>query len=239
MSGRWTTWLAWLCWAVTSTLVIANVPLLIAIDTWRFQTFPATERPLAVALSNDAAQQLTFFAFATVGVLAIARHSSSRMGWLSLAVGLAGIAEVFTGSYAVFALLVAPDVWVGGLVAGWFQNWLWIVSMGLLAVFVPLMFPDGRPLSHRWQRVCWLAAAVIAAYSCVLAIYPGRLTNSFMGLPEIANPLGLASPIFFEVAPGGPLIDLVLFGALTALVLSPSHHRFSGCGGPPATNASK
>ena len=41
------TQIAWLCWAVTSALVIGNVPLLIAVDTWRFEMFPATERPLA------------------------------------------------------------------------------------------------------------------------------------------------------------------------------------------------
>jgi hypothetical protein len=140
------------------------------------------------------------------------------MGWLSLAAGLVGIADGFSGSYAVYALLVAPGVWVGGLVAGWLQNWLWVVSIGLLALFVPLLFPDGRPLSPGWRRVVWLAGGVVAAYSVVLAFLPGPLTNAFMGLPEIPNPVGLNSPIFFEVLPGGMLLDLVLFGALLALV---------------------
>src|SRR5215216_5044738 len=133
--------MAWLCWAVTSALAIGQVPLLIGVGAWRLEMFPTTEPSLAATLANELSRELAFLAFATVGLLAVARHRGSRMGWLFLAVGLAGTAEGFSGSYAVYALLVAPEVWVGGLVAGWLQNWLWVTSIGLLAVFVPLLFP--------------------------------------------------------------------------------------------------
>src|SRR5439155_10542455 len=73
-------------------------------------------------------------------------------------------------------------------------------------------------LSPRWGRVARLATGGVAVHSLVLALSPEPLTNRFIGLAEIANPLGVDSPIFFEIAPGGLFLDIALSLLLLALV---------------------
>jgi hypothetical protein len=94
--------IAWLCWAATLALAIGHLPLLIAVAGWQSQRLEA-EQPLAAVLANDLARELAFLTFATVGLLAVTRHSGSRMGWLSVAAGFVGIADGFSSSYAVYA----------------------------------------------------------------------------------------------------------------------------------------
>ena len=40
------------------------------------------------------------------------------------------------------------------LVAAWFGNWAWLSVVGVVPIFVPLLFPNGKALSRRWR---WLA----------------------------------------------------------------------------------
>ena len=50
----------------------------------------------------------------------------------------------------------------GSGVAGWFSDWTWIVALLAYALFVPLLFPDGRVPSRRWRIVGWIDGVVIA-----------------------------------------------------------------------------
>ncbi len=59
----------------------------------------------------------------------------------------------------------------------------------LVAVGVPLLFPDGRLPSPRWRPALWLALLATALNSLNLAISPGPLDAS---LPEVANPFALS-----------------------------------------------
>ena len=44
-------------------------------------------------------------------------------------------------------------------VAVWLDDWIADVWIGLVAVAIPLLFPDGRLPSPRWRPPAWLAAA--------------------------------------------------------------------------------
>src|SRR5215469_2053733 len=190
--------LAWVLWAGTVVLSTGHSLLLVPVHA----ALPDV-LPFVLRFAEDASYLLTQLAFAPLGALIVTRRPEHRLGWLFCAIGLVGAADSFAGYYAFDALLVAPGTLPGGLVAGWFQNWSWLVVVGLLLIFLPLLFPTGRPLSARWRFVGWLAAGVIILQCLLLALQPGPLGGGyFIGRSAPANPWGIA-------AFGGPLPTLV------------------------------
>jgi signal transduction histidine kinase len=154
--------------------------------------------PFALRFVEDACFILTQLAFATLGALIVTRRPGHRLGWLFCTIGLMGAVDSFAGYYALDALLVAPGTLPGGLAAGWFQNWDWMVTISLLLFFLPLLFPTGQPLSARWRVLGWLVVGILALQCPLVALQPGPLGNNFIGRPAVANPLfvaALSSPL--------------------------------------------
>jgi hypothetical protein len=102
-----------------------------------------------------------FAAYPTIGALVASRHPENAVGWLLCVVGLVITSSIFVGQYSNFALF--------------------------LAIFVLLLFPDGRLPSRRWRLLVWLVGAGIAVY-VVLA-----LGHSLLGLGHL-NPPGIKRP---------------------------------------------
>ena len=106
-----------------------------------------------------------------------------------------------------------PGSLPGGLAAAWLQNWIWVVSSGLLVVFLPFLFPNGRLPSRHWRPVGWLSACVVALQAFVGAFHPGPLWNYFDTV-QVNNPLGIeALGDFFTTIGNLP------FGLLLAVML--------------------
>jgi hypothetical protein len=58
-------------------------------------------------------------------------------------------------------------------------KWIWAPGLGLILVFLPLLFPDGRPPSRRWRPVGWLGGLSIGLI-CVLTsivLWPERVRH--------------------------------------------------------------
>lgn len=91
-------------------------------------------------------------------------------------------------------------------VAGaWLQSWYWYLLLGVVFVYLPLLFPDGRLPSRRWWPV---AAAAAAAMTCAPGF--GMLTGTLSGQEvdyRIDNPLGIDGL--------APVEELPVFGALS------------------------
>jgi signal transduction histidine kinase len=138
----------------------------------------------------------TAVSFATVGALIVAQRPENRIGWLLGLIGLLSAATAFAGPYARYTLLTEPGDLPGGALAAWVNLWLWVLPLTLAALFLPLLFPDGRLPSPRWRPLGWLAAAVTALFVAVVAVDAGPDPS----LPEVQNPLPAAG--------ASPLLDL-------------------------------
>jgi hypothetical protein len=87
-------------------------------------------------------------------------------------------------------------------VAAWFSPWVQNPAHSLslyLSLYLFLLFPDGRPLSHRWRPLLWIVGIVVATSILVGAFYPGPIS----GLEPVRNPLGIEAARGILVFAGG------------------------------------
>ena len=123
----------------------------------------AEENILAIAVLTTA--------FSVVGALIASHRPGNAIGWIFCAVGLfQGLAN-FGYEYATYALVTRPGSVPFGALASWVGNWTWAPGLGLVLVFLPLLFPDGRPPSRRWWWAGWVGGASVAMITALAAVF--------------------------------------------------------------------
>jgi hypothetical protein len=146
-----------------------------------------------------------FFAASAVGGLVASRQPRNPIGWIFCGFSVFTGVSVLASCYTEIAPGGARHG--AGQAAAWFSNWSW-VSFFTLAIFVLLLFPDGRLPSRRWRAVAWCGAVGTAAFAAAVALRPGELDE----YPGVDNPLGL------DAAPAGALETVGLLLTFVALV---------------------
>jgi hypothetical protein len=131
----------------------------------------------------------TALGFTLVGALVAFRRSTNPIGWISLAAGLALALFNAAGEYAIYAFVSQPDSIPGARVAAWLREWIWVPCIGLVGIFLVLLFPHGRLLSSRWRVVAGLAVVALIFWVLSKALLPGPLSET-PGV-AIANPFGV------------------------------------------------
>jgi hypothetical protein len=166
--GGWSTQAATvLAWS----LAVASLVLLLTAETLSYlsrSAAPASvDGPNWLDYGLHYAFTVMVAAYLTVGGLVASRRPSNAVGWLLCAVGLATAVESFTDAYRHYA--DAMDL-AGAKAA----DFLYAINPGvLLAIFVPLVFPDGRLPSRCWRPLIWLVGAAVAVYVVDAALEPG------------------------------------------------------------------
>jgi hypothetical protein len=114
--------------------------------------------------------------FSVVGALIISHRPENSIGWIFLAVGFCYGLLSAADEYAIYALLTNPGALPWGAEASWLGQWIWAPGLGLILVFLPLLFPDGHPPSYRWRWVAWLGGLSIglAVVSSAIGLWPER-----------------------------------------------------------------
>jgi hypothetical protein len=147
---------------------------------------------VALWLSGTVVSQARLLAvttvFAGVGALLVVRRPRNAVGWLCLALGLTGTFQLSALAYATHALVTAPGTLPGGTLAAWWAGWTATPVYLILTMFLPLLFPTGRPPSPRWRPLLWASFACFAAFCAFVALTPGPLA----GTPQFENPFGVA-----------------------------------------------
>ena len=170
---------------------------------------------LGATLAQELPLIVAFNAYLVVGLILIARRPSNALGWLLVAVGvlinLGGLAE----SWSRYALVISPGAPLGVL-AAWYQTWWWYLNLAGVLIFLPLLFPTGRPPSRRWRWVLIFAAVDIALLVLVAMCTP-ELADEEAGY-RVTNPIGI--DIGVEDVEEGPVGAVLLGGLVVSMVLS-------------------
>lgn len=204
---RRATRLAWVLWAIGLGLAIASVFFLaISIDA------PAPEGQFG--FRGFAA--LFAIAFGTVGALIASRVPSNPIGWVFLTVGLVSGFQELANQYAIHAVLGDGGGLPLGEAAAWVPAWIWVPATSG-AMYLLLLFPDGRTLSPpwRWVLVVGTCGAIVGALGFALA--PGPLEN----FHPVENPLAMGSePAIGAMTLGGMAVyGLAIVSAAASLVV--------------------
>ncbi len=193
---------AWLLWAATLLVAAAGLALLV----WDWSApVPASSFGIRGFTGLFAA------GFGGVGALLTWRRPGHPVGRILAAAGLVAAVDFATFEYGLAAS--AGHSLPGGRYAGWVQLWIWVPFITLIAVYLVLLFPDGRLPGPRWRPVGWLAGCCAGIAIAGLAFLPG---SERPDLPTLRNPLGLtpaALPLDAAVAGLAGLLCCVVLAA--------------------------
>jgi len=160
---------------------------------------------------------LPFLAFPVVGALIASRRPKNPIGWICLAVGIFWMLANLTSGYGTYGLLAKPGSVPFPAAVGSLGEWMWAPALGLLGIYLILLFPDGRLPSRRWRPLAWLSGAVIILVSVGSALTPGPMED----FPGIRNPFGLEEYPWIAQATQGItlLLPLCILASAISLVL--------------------
>ena len=149
--------------------------------------------------------------YSVVGYVVAARQPENPIGLLLCAVGPLWLVSELGDAYAQLRLDGKPLP--GAVWASWAGNWVWVPAMGLIGIFLLLLFPNGRLLSRRWRPVFWagVLGTLLAAVS--VAFEPDPLEGGFTN-PLVAT--GTLADVISNM--GFPIFLLSLLAAATSLI---------------------
>jgi hypothetical protein len=185
MSLRAAAWLAWSLAALSVAMFLVGVVLTIM----SLYAGPATRPPSTWGtggLISGLVIFLPFLAFPLVGALIASKRPQNPIGWICLTAGFLWMLIVLSDSYGTYGL-AKPGSISYPLASEALGLWLWVPPVGLLGIYLILLFPNGRLPSRRWRPLAWLSGAVIVLGSVGIALAPGPVEE----LGGVRNPFGL------------------------------------------------
>jgi NADH:ubiquinone oxidoreductase subunit 6 (subunit J) len=213
-------WLAWSLAGLSVAMFLASVVLTIM----SLYGAPATRSPSTWGtggLIGGLVIFLPFLAFPLVGALIASKRPQNPIGWICLADGLLWMLSGVTESYSAYGVAKPGSVPFPVAIYA-LGEWLWVPTVGLLGIYLILLFPDGRLPSRRWRPLAWLSGVVILLLSVGIALAPGPVE----ALGGVRNPFGLErAPWVGYAAVVLPLLPVCVLASASSLVL---RYRRSG-----------
>jgi hypothetical protein len=219
MGARSAAWLAWTLAALSVVMFLASVAFFVLVRAAQ------AEAPGGLATSRtivDLLVSVPFLAFPLVGALIASRRPRNPIGWICLAVGLLWMLLCLLDFYGVYGLAKPGSVPFPAAMAG-LSLWLWVPTVGLLAIYLVLLFPDGRLPSRRWRPLAWLFGTAMVLASVGSGLSPGPIAE----LGGVRNPFGLEGQPWVAYAADVVLVPFLLciLASVVSLIL---RYRRSG-----------
>jgi hypothetical protein len=199
--------LAWALCIVSVTLALASVALA------GFNS----ENLLELVANHHAIGILNALALPLIGALIVVGDRRHLLAWLLILAGAFLAVYNLAAQYAPLALgltsrrLSLP----GGDLASWLTSWTNLPGIVILAAFLILLFPDGRPPSRRWRPVAWAGAVILVVPTAILAVGYWPLRGPQLITQEGSQP-ALVGAMFWTAFQGALLLGAI---SVVALVL--------------------
>jgi hypothetical protein len=212
---RATAWLAWSLAGLCVAMFVASVALASV-------TLLAADEPPS-GLVGELALFAPLLSFPIVGGLVSSRRPENPIGWICLAAGLCWMLIGVQETYDAYALAAHGWVWTPVALDAALQ-WMWVPPVGLLGIYMILLFPDGRLPSRRWRPFAWFAGALMALISVGFVFVPGPLVER----QGARNPFGIEQLAWVEDVAVFVILLLPLCILVSALSLVFRYRRSRG-----------
>ena len=169
MNVRVAAWIAWSLAALSVAMFVAGGVLYVLARS--------AQSPGEWVTIGTVSEMLTFvpyLAFPIIGALVASRRPENPIGWICLASGLLFMLLAVTDSYSIYGTASPGSVPFPVAVGTIGNQWLWVPTVGLLGIFLILLFPDGKFPSKRWRPLAWLSGVMIVLLSITEGPLPGR-----------------------------------------------------------------
>jgi hypothetical protein len=181
MRHRATFWLAWVLAGISfatfmASLIYAFLALGVADPAKQFSR----------GSIGELLAYLPFLAFPIVGVLIASKRPGNPIGWICLVSGLFWMAFALGDASDAYELARTGTETHSVTMDALLQA-SWVPPVGLLGIYMILLFPDGRLPSRRWRPFSFLAGTVMVLILIFFVLAPGPLE----GHPGVRNPFGL------------------------------------------------
>jgi hypothetical protein len=176
----------------------------------------STGNSITIASISETVSFLLFLTFPIVGALVASRRPENPVGWICLADGLLWGFLAVTESYSVYGAARPGSVPFPVAIGTLGSQWLWVPTVGLLGIYLILLFPDGKLPSRRWRPLALFSAVVIVSQSVIEGLTPGPLENQ----GGVSNPFGLEALPWLQTAVYVtlPLLPLCILAAAVSMV---------------------
>ncbi len=200
--------------------VMGNVLGLVTHDPQNAGNWGGGGAPALLAVS------LALFCFSVVGCLIASRQPQNAIGWILIAVGFSWAFDSAVEGYAVYGLVTHPGSLPAASYANAIDDWLWVVSVGLMGTFLFQLFPEGRLLSPRWRPLAYVSgASLLVTVACDVLLIES-LPDSVA--PASPNPFAIGALSGIPDVASVSLAVLLLCVPASAAVLLIRYWRSSG-----------
>jgi hypothetical protein len=212
MSARVASWLAWSLAGVSVAMFLASAALYVLA-----RSAQSPSNWVSVDTVSGLLSFVPFLAFPIVGALIASRRPHNPIGWICLADGFLWMFIDMTDYYSIYGVASPGSVPFPVAIGTLGNQWLWVPTVGLLGIYLLLLFPDGRLPSTRWRPLAWFSGAVIVLLSVTEGLAPGPLENQ----RGVRNPFGLeeypwlADAVWIIL----PLLPLCIFASAVSLIV--------------------
>ena len=175
------------------------------------------ENLLELVANHHAIGILNALVLPLIGALIVVGDRRHLLAWLLILGGAFLAVYNLAAQYAPLALgltsrrLSLP----AGDLASWLTSWTNVPGIVILAAFLILLFPDGRPPSRRWRPVAWAGAVILVVPTAILAVGYWPLRGPELITQEGSQP-ALVGAMFWTAFQGALLLGAI---SVVALVL--------------------
>jgi hypothetical protein len=212
MSRRTAAWLAWSLAGLSVAMFVASAVLYVLA-----RSAQSLGNLVTVGTVSEMLGFVPFLAFPVVGALIASRRPHNPIGWICIADGFLWMFLGMTDYYSIYGVSQPGSVPFPVAIGTLGNQWLWVPTVGLLGIYLLLLFPDGRLPSRRWRPLAWFSGAVIVLMSVTEGLAPGPLENQ----GGVRNPFGLEEyPWLADAALVIlPLLPLCILASAVSLML--------------------